>query len=211
MRAPLSLLGVLVVAQGLTSCRITKLPAPMRVHAWVADPRDLQVVRRIVVLPVAGEAASIDFLDDLGASLRSELAASRHFEVLELGRDSPEEEALWKSERRGRLSVDALVEIGRRYQADGVCMLRVTAHRPWLPPLLGVRLQLISVHSGDAVWAIDESFDSAEEKVRLDVEVYARDYLAPDPSLHDTEMLQLSPRRFAGYCCKRMVESLTKT
>ncbi|MCA8968255.1 MAG: hypothetical protein KDC95_00675 [Planctomycetes bacterium] len=195
----------------LASCHIVKpLPPPIEVHAWVADRRDLQVVRRIIALPVAGDEASVDFLDALGETFRAELAATRRFEVLSIGRDTTEEKALWKSERRGRLSVDALVDIGRRYQADGVCMLRVTSVRPWMPPMLGLRLQLVSVHSGDAVWVVDETFDSADENIQLDLKVYARDSLAPDPSLHETDMLQLSPRRFARYCSHRIVESLRK-
>lgn len=193
-----------------TSCAwFHTLPDPIRVHAWLADPRDLWVVRRVLALPVAGEEAPVDFLDALGENFRAELAASHRFQVVPIGREDQDEKLLWQSERKGRLSVDALVDLGKRFQVDGVLMVRVTSYRPYLPPSLGIQVQLVSVHSGDAVWAVDETFDSGQEHVRQDVQVYVKDYMAPDPSLHETEMVQLSPRRYAQYCSKRIIESLS--
>ena len=152
--------------------------------------------------------APIPFLDSMGERFRAELAASHRFQVLSLERDDASEKELWASERKGRLSVNALVALGKRFQVDGILLLRVTSFRPYLPPVIGLQVQLISVHSGDPVWVVDETFDSSEERIRQDLVVYRRRNLVPDTSLHGDEMIQLSPRRYAAYCSKRVIETL---
>lgn len=200
----------LCLAFTLPSCAVL-LPAPMRAHSWLADARDLDVVRRVLVLPLVGPAVPLDYLKSFGAELRNTLSGAARFQVLDLDTRDPDQVKLWETEKSGHLSLDALVDLGRKFAVDGVLLARITHFRAYLPPSIGVHLQLVSVHSGEAIWVVDQVFDSRRERIRLDTMRYAHDELAPETSLHDAEMVQLSPRRFGAYCCKRIVETLRAT
>lgn len=190
-----------------SSC-FTILPAPIKAHSWLADVRDLDVVRRVLFLPPVGEDVPLDYLEALGDEFRTSLSGAQRFQIITLDTNDPDQAKLWSSERSGSLSLDALVDLGRRFGVDGVLLTRVSNFRAYLPPSLGLYVQLVSVHSGEAVWVVDHVFDSRQERVRVDTLRYAQDELAPESSLHDAEMIQLSPLRFGAYCCQRVVESL---
>ena len=75
-------------------------------------------------------------------------------EVVPLPTDAREDDELNASLAHGRLSTDAMVRLCDRYALDAVLVGSVTAWRPYTPPHLGMRTQLVSVHSGAPIWAI---------------------------------------------------------
>jgi len=191
------------------SCSLFE-PVPRRipVHHYLGDARDLFVVRRVIVLPFFGREVDPSYLAALRESFVAELHRSQRFRVVPLETMTQEDIALYDSEKRGLIASKNLVELGAQYQVDGIVLVRVTSFRPWMPPSLGLYASLVSVHSGEPVWVVDETFDSSIEAVRLDALHYYRHELAKDESLHGPEMMQLSPRRYGAYVCARIVGTL---
>jgi len=202
------LLALCAGALGACQLPFRRPPRPIWVHAWRAADRELTPVRRVVVLQFIGESIPDQSLASLREAFLAELATAQVFEAVPLPDGAGDSRGIYEAAGKGSISSAGLVEIGKRYGADGVLLARVTSFRPWLPPVIGLNILLVSVHTGAAVWTADQTFDASREDVREDVLHYSVTKLAPDPSLHEAEMMLLSPRRFARYASARIVASL---
>ena len=81
----------------------------------------------------------------------------------------------------------------------------ITNYRAYKPQHLGLRTQLVSVHSGNTVWAVDALYDAGDASTMSDLEHYATTFQAEDDSLHGWEMNLIAPTKFAAYVSHRVV------
>lgn len=107
--------------------------------------------------------------------------------------------------RQARISTEAMVKLCDRYALDGLFVGSVTAWRPYTPPHLGLRTQLISVHSGSSIWAVDTIFDSSDRSTISDLQHYVLKTQRDDGNLHGWEMTLLSPSKFTNFVAHRCV------
>lgn len=187
------------------SCNLQRPLAEKPINCYLAEPSDLANVRRIMVLPFAHEAGVQADCVEVRDSFVTALQKLRRFEVVPLPEAAREDDALNASIRRGRLSTDAMVRLCERYALDGLLVGTVTAWRAYTPPHLGMRTQLISVHSGATVWAVDAMYDSNDRTTVDDLQLFAEHQIRDDGSLHGWEMNLLSPMKFTSYVAHRFV------
>ncbi|MBX3462710.1 MAG: hypothetical protein KF830_06040 [Planctomycetes bacterium] len=190
---------------GAAACSIERPLTQKPINSYLAEPFDLANVRRIMVLPFAHEAGVQADCEQVRDSFVTALQKLRRFEVVPLPASARENEELHASLHRGRLSTVALVRLCERYALDGVLLGTVTAWRAYTPPHLGLRTQLVSVHSGATVWAVDAMYDSADRTTISDLRLFASRSLNDDGSLHGWELHLLSPAKFTNYVAHRFV------
>lgn len=180
-------------------------PRPKAIDCYLAERADLENVRRIMVLPFTPEAGVTADCEQIRDSFLSELMKLRRFEVVPLPSSASENAMLDASLRRGRLSTEAMVRLCDRYALDGLMVGAVTAWRPYKPAHLGMRTQLVSIHSGATVWAVDAIYDTNDRTTISDLRDYTRRRQYDDGGLHGWEMNLLSPARFVTYVAHRFV------
>ena len=122
-----------------------------------------------------------------------------------LPQEAEEDEVLNRTLHLGRLSTQAMVSVCERYHVDGVLFANVTSWRPYKPPILGLRTQLLSVHSGATVWATDVLYDCTDRSTIADLKHYDQHVEAADATMHGWEMLLIAPTMFAAYVAHRVV------
>jgi hypothetical protein len=199
MRAVLALLAL------ATACAWERPPSPKDINHYLAEPPDLANVRRIMVLPFAREASVTADCQKVRDAFVAELQKLRRFEVVPLPADAREDDELNASLARGRLSTEAMVRLCERYSLDGVFVGSVTAWRAYTPPHLGLRTQLISVHSGAPIWATDAIYDAADRTTVSDLRHYYKASQRDDGNLHGWELTLLAPGKFTNYVAHRLV------
>lgn len=198
------LFGLLGLLAG-TACSWGHRSEALPVNHYFADARDLASVRRVIVLPFTAAADLVADTAIVRAAFLDELQKLQRFEVVPLPESAPEDERLYQSLARGRLSTRDLVELGTRYRVDGLVLGTITSWRPYLPPHLGLRVQLLSIHSATTVWAAEGLYDAGDGAMREDLEEYADTFAAEEASMHGSEIHLISPRKFARYVCHRLV------
>jgi len=211
MGAPLRRLPLALAAAAtalLSGCGLFKNPTAREVNHWLAEDADLAAVRRIMVLPFAtatGVKADTHKLRDV---FTAELLKLQRFEVIPLPEGAREDQALAASVTTGRLSTQEIVALANRYHLDGVVVGTITSWRPYKPPQLGLRTQLISVHSGAPVWAADAYYDAGDGRTVEDLQHYAQRAMAEDSDhLHGWEILMISPTKFASFVSYRLAST----
>ena len=134
---------------------------PRLINSYLAEPADLANIRRIMVLPFHAEAGITvenNQIRDAFVSRATEAAPLRSGAARPMPRARTT--CSTQSLAHGRISTEAMVKLCDRYALDGLFVGSVTAWRPYTPTHLGLRTQLISVHSGSSVWAVDTIFDA---------------------------------------------------
>jgi TolB-like protein len=186
-------------------CNLARPAQPKAINSYLAEPADLASVRRVMVLPFRQEPGVRVDCDQVRDSFVAELQKLRRFEVVPLTGEAREDDEMNASLAHGRLSTEAMVRLCDRYGLDGVLVGAVTAWRPYSPPHLGLRTQLISVHSGATVWAIDAIYDSNDRTTVSDLRHWVDHTQRDDGNLHGWELNLLSPQKFTSYVASRFV------
>lgn len=194
-----------VAALLLSSCSMVRPDRPKLINSYLAEPADLANIRRIMVLPFHAEAGITVENNQIRDAFVAELQKLRRFEVVPLADAAREDDVLNKSLAHGRISTEAMVKLCDRYALDGLFVGSVTAWRPYTPTHLGLRTQLISVHSGSSVWAVDTIFDAADRTTISDLKHYVSHTQRDDGNLHGWEMTLLSPAKFTNFVAHRCV------
>lgn len=198
--AALALLGSTVSGCGWVS----QAPRQLPINHFLSDPRDFDTVRRVMILPFNETHDVQSSSDPLREAFLNELVKIQRFEVVPLPSVASEHEEIHTSLVRGKLSTDALVTLSQRYQIDGVLIGTVSSYRPYPPMRLGLRVQLVSLHSGRTVWAAEGLFDANDARTREDLQHYAETFAAAEASLHGWELNLIAPSKFAHYVAHRL-------
>lgn len=206
VRAPAALLLLLPAALAVSGCGLLpQPPRPMPVSAYHADMRDIEGMRRVMVLPFDLAPAVQGDPRPVRQAFIAELAKIQLFELVPLPDGAGEDRVLYDTLQQGRMSAEALVALGKRYQLDGVLLGKVTGYRAYKPQHLGLHVQLVSVHTGSVVWAVEGFYDTTDARTIEDLEHYSRSFMAEDESMHGWHINLISPARFASYVSHRLV------
>ena len=184
-----------------------RAPQPKKVDAYFADARDISSVRRIMVLPF-GEAPGVAAdLERIYGAFHDELSKLQLFEIVPLPTGAQEDVLINQTLHRGRVSTRALVSLSERYNLDGIMMGTVTSYRAYVQPHLGMRVQLISIHSGTIVWAAEGLYDVSDARTMEDLRHYYLTSQTSEATRHGVEIYLISPTKFASYVSHRLVET----
>jgi hypothetical protein len=195
------------LAISLASCGVLG-PRPMPVNSFRADAADFAAVRRVMVLPFREADGVVGQSIQVRDAFLNELAKSRRFEVVPLPARADEHRNVYEDLTRGGLSKDVLVELSERYRIDGLVLGTLTSYRAYAPTNLGLRVQLVSLHSGRTIWAAEGLYDANDSRAVEDLQHYAESFQADEDSLHGWQINLLSPTRYASFVSHRLVGTL---
>jgi hypothetical protein len=168
-------------------------------------------LRRVAVLPLTTE---VDLTTEAGAEALApvwlaELARTRAFEVVPVTADW----LLAATGRRGlsaadELPLDLLPRLVAATGCDGVLFCRLTQYRASPPLLVGWSAKLVSADGRQVVWAVDETFDAGDPRVRAAARVFARQRLPGGQAVADPAGNWLAPRQFGQYALQAVLATL---
>ncbi len=202
-----TLVALLVCLCTISCSWFPRAPRQKPVDEYFADERDLGSVRRIMVLPF-GEAFGVGAdLERIHGAFHDELSKLQVFEIVPLPVDAQEDELILQSLHRGRVSTEALVSLSERYNLDGIMMGTVTSYRAYVQPHLGMRVQLMSIHTGSIIWAAEGFYDVSDARTMEDLRHYYLTSQTTEATGHGVEIYLISPTKFASYVSHRLVAS----
>lgn len=193
------LAGLALLAAG---CVVT--PPPLRCVSTFALPQvTANPPARIVVVPFDAPACT----DGAGSLVTEAVALAAqdtfHVDVL-MARAGDErlaaESSLWQ---RARVDVSTLIDARKEYLADAFLFGAVTQYKPYDPPLLGLKLRLLSAHTGEVLWAADGVFDARDRHVRAMALNYFR-CSGLSEKLYGPELILVSPRQYSSFVAAEM-------
>lgn len=202
MRQPANslLLGALALVLAATGCRAPE----SKVHCFTAPSVLCDPPARIVVVPFACAPAAREAGPMLTQAVALAVQDTFSNDVITAGHVDERitaEGVLWQ---RGRVDMDVLVTAQKQYLADVFLFGAVTHYRPYNPPLIGLKLRMISARTGGVLWAAEGSFDAREEQVRSQGIDYFNESGLRD-KLYGAELVFISPKQYATFVAREML------
>jgi len=190
----------------LAGCAV---PRKEHVATYISPTWEEGVPARIVVVPFDAPGCSRGARDLVTSALAMELQAALHADVITASSQDERltaESALW---RRGRVNIDALVAARKEYLADAFVFGTVTHYKEYDPPILGLKVSMISARAGQVLWAAEGLFDAQARSTRSQAEDYFRNS-GLRRSLYGPDLMFMSPRLFARFVASEVVRPLRR-
>lgn len=214
----LLLAGMLTFAAGTPTGKALELLPPIIgrsyhpenvYQSWEGVPKG---IRRVAVLPLACDASNSELAagrEALEPILRSELTKTRKFEVVSLSADALRS-ATGKSAWSGgeALPPDFLAKLRKISGAEAVLFCELTGYRAYTPLMMGWRLRLVNLQTGETLWAVDEVLDASQASVDRGVRRYERKTHADVSGAAGDWVAGNSPRRFGQYALATLFATL---
>ena len=165
-------------------------------------------LRRVVVVPFGVAESSRKASPIVTSAFTLQLQEKCPFQVILAPANDDrlaEQSEMW---RNGRIDVDKLIEARSEYRADAFVFGLVTHYKPYDPPVLGLRIAMLSGNSGAVLWESEAVFD-AGDKVLHDYFECRFEAGSQRDSLYGPKLVFVSPRVFAEYSAVEMVRTLT--
>jgi len=167
-------------------------------------------IRRVAILPVhGGEFAPPEAVEPLDPVFATALERQMRFEVVVVPRDecqkcfgTPDVSSV------AALPHEILAELGRKYAADAIMFVDVTAYQSYRPLILGVRAKLALVADRSLLWSFDEVFSASDPAVANSVRRYYLDNELRHLPFDLTPGALQSPSRFAAYAADATFHTL---
>lgn len=210
---PIGLLSLLATATGCASLptwfqdeHAHPLYTPVNFRGDALLAPDIQ---RIALLPLhGGEVAAAEITADLDPVLLTALQRQVRFEVVVVTRDDCQH--LFGAGDFGStaaLPQGFLDKLAEKYAVDAVLFIDLTVLHPYRPLSLGFRAKLATVRDVRLVWAFDEVFSAADEKMVNSVRQFHHDGNQLTPVDATPAVLQ-SPARFGAVAADIMFHTL---
>lgn len=204
---------------------------PKSQNVFVSSPVLPKDLKRVVVLPLAGEESRADLsggCEMLDCVLQAELIKTGKFEVIRAGSErlrSLTGRPGWTGAEV--LPADFLNSLQKAYGCDAVLFCQLTTFRAYAPLAVGWRMKLVDVRTQKIIWVADEIFDAGVPAVAKGAEQFqaqqqnvhgkTRSLLAsllkyadrqPRSALDDQWSILNSPRYFGQYAAEKLLQTL---
>ncbi|EDY82435.1 hypothetical protein VDG1235_2057 [Verrucomicrobiia bacterium DG1235] len=166
-------------------------------------------LRRVALLPLyKGRYDHID-MELIEENFTQELGKLNLFELVTVEPDRMNE--IFGVERYSSVEIlptKLLSKLHEIYAIDGVMLIDVTFFNAYQPVGLGVRAKLLDGHSGQLVWAADETFDAANPAVSNAARKYFQTQSTTQYPLQQTQTSLHSPIRFSKYVAYALFDTI---
>jgi len=211
VKATTAVIGLLVAALAGCSPQHVALslvrPARAPVNYYRAAGLRAERLQRVALAPFEPGPADERAAQTVTQAFSHELAKLGRFEVV----FPPTEPGFFLPHTGlkpdGTIDVDALVRARKQLRVDAFLIGTVTAYKAYDPPLLGLKVQLVSATSGEVLWAADSTLDGSEPNVRRLARTYHGQH-EDDDTLYGWRAVLVSPTRYARFFCFHILSTL---
>lgn len=177
---------------------------------YVGQAKLPEGLHRVLLLPVCGgDFAPPEQAEALDPVFATALERQMRFEVVTLDRDEclatfgvPEISSA------AALPPDFLQSLGRKFGAEAVLFVDLTAYSPYRPLVLGIRAKLALVSDRSLIWSFDQIFSASNPAVTNAARNFYLNSGGGEMPIDMTVDALQSPARFAGYAADATFRTL---
>lgn len=179
--------------------RIQNTPAyrPTNVYAVPSLPEE---IRRVVILPVYAPNENQQVVRMVQEQASRALTSTNRFETIAVSEDVMV--ALFGVETLNtvqQLPSNLFDELETRYGADAILFTALSQYDPYQPITLGLRMNLISAHTGTSLWAFDDVFNAGDARVTSGAMKHGDLQGTMPYPMKNPQIILASPSKFTNY------------
>jgi hypothetical protein len=111
----------------------------------------------------------------------------------------------------GRVPLDTIVEVRRKYRADAVVIGSLDSHNPYWKPSVHVSVKMIDTSTATVPFELSESWDATQGQVERDIADYYERNRGRDDCRFGPNLFVTSPSYFMRFVADRIAERITES
>jgi hypothetical protein len=203
LKTPASLLFILALAITLAGC--------MK-HGTSSSPsrdvsKNLSAVKSVCLVELQNKTAYPQISGDTTESLYQALQKKQRFTLVLLKQTDP----AWKTlEVRpdSAYTLEQLLGAHKLIGTDALLIGTVTSYSPYPRMAMGLQLKLVDLRTGQAVWTIEQIWDTADKTTQERIKKYFDKQLRSDFSTIGEQLANLSPINFVKFITYEVIETM---
>lgn len=176
-------------------------------EARIVSDFDTYTLRRIGLLPFAGDGLARGRSEELQAAFFAEISAATPFEVVPLEPRDLDEIQISEPYRRGAYEPRMIIGLSRRFNLDAILIGTVTDQQHFPPQRLGIQVDMVAAETGLVIWSASLQLDAAKRRVRDSLRVWSQ-LDQGDLDGEGWELALISPRRFGRFAAWQVARLL---
>lgn len=193
------ILGVLLMAAGCTTA-----PKRQRVATYFSPTLNVEIPSRIVVVPFDGPSCTVEARKRVTRNITRELQGILLCDVTSAPMQDTRLLTEGATSRRGSVDIGVLIAAKKTYRADYFLFGTITQYKEYDPPVLGLKLRMLSARTGEVVWAAEALYDAHAREVRELAEDYF-DRSGLRNCLYGPGLVFMSPEQFGRFVAAEVV------
>jgi hypothetical protein len=200
--------AVLLMLAALAAGCLSSGELPPLASAQAAPDIESYQLRRVGLLPFAGEELTPQHAHEVQSAFLLELGRVAPFEIIRLTPADMIEVVSSEPYRRGSYHPRTLLELARRYRVDGLVIGTVTQVDVYPPQVLGLELDLVSCETGMILWSSRLHLDASDPLFRRHLESYQRSQVLGGDPEDGVQLTLVSPTHFARFAARELARQL---
>src|SRR4030042_2080162 len=165
---PFFIVCLLIVLAG---CRDYKVSESMLVYYYLNPYKNLSSIGRVVIVELDNNSAFPKISTDVTEALFLALQKKQIFGLTLVHQDDP----VWRSLGIKPDSVhtfEQLYEMREMLKCNALLVGTVTQYEPYPHMVIGLRIRLLDLNSGQLLWAVEQIWDSADTAIKSRIRDY---------------------------------------
>lgn len=201
---PILLLSVLV-----PGCMIGNNNAPGTDHYYLTPQNNLSTVGKIAIVELYNHSHYPQIAVDTTEALFPALQKKQISSLTVVRQD----DSAWRSlglDSDGPYTITQLAAINEALRCDAVLVGTVTQYQPYPHMILGLRLKLVDLRSGQLIWALEQIWDTADQTTEDRIREYFRRQMRSGYGPLREELVSISTIKFIRFVAYEVSETLPR-
>lgn len=192
----------------LSGCNIYNAPVPPDYTQYYLNPnKNLAAIGRIAIIELNNYSSYPAISADVTKSLFQTLQKKQLFGLTVVRQSDPQ----WRSlqlDLESTYTFEQLLAIQKTLKCDAVLLGSVTEYQPYPHMAIGVQLKLIDVKEGQLIWALEQTWDSADKTIEYRIKNYFKKQIHPGFAPLREQLVVVSPLKFISFVSYEVAETL---
>jgi hypothetical protein len=201
---PILLLSVLV-----PGCMIGNNNTPGTDHYYLTPQNNLSAVGKIAIVELYNDSHYPQIAVDTTQALFQALQKKQISSLTVVRQDDP----TWRGlglDSDGPYTIAQLAAISEALRCDAVLLGTVTQYQPYPHMILGLRLKLVDLRSGQLIWALEQIWDTADQTTEDRIREYFRRQMRSGYGPLREELVSISTIKFIRFVAYEVGETLPR-
>ena len=189
---------MLLLVVSLSGCASNKASSSLGDYYYVNPDKSLSMIGRVAIIELDNDSSYPQMSTDITESLYQALQKKQIFGLTIIRQNDP----LWRSLQLQSNSTYSLDQISAMYdtlKCDGILTGTITEFRPYPHMAVGLRLKLLDLRDGQLIWALEQIWDSAENKTEARMKRYFKSQKSAGFTPLYEQLLDVSPLEFIKF------------
>jgi hypothetical protein len=169
--------------------------------------KNLSAIKSVCLVELQNKTIYPQISGDITESLHQSLQKKQRF-TLSLLKQADAAWATLEVRPDSAYTLEQLMSARKLLGADALLMGTVTSYSPYPRMAMGLQLKLVDLRTGQAVWAIEQIWDTADKATQERIKKYFDKQLRSDFSTIGEQLATLSPINFVKFITYEVIETM---